>query len=196
MVRFEERAYSKPAKTGVAGIGINDADYPTSYTQDGVKHVCPFYATWASMLHRCYKPGFKPASDLQVVEEWKTFSKFKAWMQGEDYEGRVLDKDMLKIGNKVYGPETCLFITKAKNTLVRNPVGSKPTGVHKRSKNSFAVMCKLGGVMTKVGIFKTEKEAQEAYIDAKLAHMRNLAALETNEKVKQALLNLPRIAFT
>ena len=116
----------------VYGVGINDADYivciyeelPRTNGKQNQKIVwrCPFYSRWMSMLRRCYskayqekQPSYKGCS---VCEEWLTFSNFKSWMETQDWEGKQLDKDLLVYKNKIYSPETCVFIDQRLNTFL------------------------------------------------------------------------------
>ena len=108
----------------VFGVGINDADYNVCehYIVDGkdkIVWVCPFYQTWKSMLKRCYSekeyPTYKGCS---VCDEWLIFSNFKRWMEQQDWQGKQLDKDLLIEGNKVYSPETCIFVDQVINKFV------------------------------------------------------------------------------
>ena len=104
----------------VYGVGINDADYQVSKGN----WRCPFYKTWKNMLARCYSPAFQRNQPLyigcSVDERWHRFSHFKAWMEGQDWEGKALDKDRLTNGNKIYGPDTCVFLTSAENGKSRS----------------------------------------------------------------------------
>lgn len=77
------------------------------------------YRVWNKMLTRCYSnrhlkrcPTYKGCS---VVEEWHSFQKFGDWFDVNYIKGYQLDKDIKVNGNKVYGPSTCLFVTKAEN---------------------------------------------------------------------------------
>ena len=111
----------------VYGVGINDADYDVAineyYTNDeGVKGerriwTCPYYSRWMNMLTRCYSDKFQEGNPTYkgcyVAEEWKTFSNFKEWMVTQEWEGLELDKDILFVGNREYGPEKCVFVTKS-----------------------------------------------------------------------------------
>ena len=113
-------------KSLIAGVGINDADYVTRKfeTINGKQKlvwVCPFYRRWYDMLTRCYSAKhlekFPTYKGCTVIEEWKTFSNFRNWMIEQDYEGKQLDKDILIEGNKVYSPETCVFVSKLVNSF-------------------------------------------------------------------------------
>lgn len=106
------------------GVGINDVDYPVQvrekYTDaEGVvrkRHVqtCPYYSRWSRMIERCYSDAYhrrKPSySDCYVHDDWKRLSVFKAWMELQDWVGKELDKDILVEGNRMYGPDTCVFV--------------------------------------------------------------------------------------
>ncbi len=85
------------------------------------------YGVWNSMLNRCLTesgnerhPTYK---NVSVCEEWFNFQNFAHWYyanypdDGEVYE---LDKDILSGSDKKYSPETCIFITKAKNSAEAN----------------------------------------------------------------------------
>jgi len=121
----------------VCGVGINDVDRPV-YTKDldGKYKICPFYKVWKSMLVRCYDENFHHKltyEDCYVVEAWLRLSNFENWMKNQDWEGKELDKDILKPGNKQYGPETCVFITHDLNSFLIDSAaarGDYPTGVH------------------------------------------------------------------
>ena len=64
--------------------------------------------------------------------------EFKRWMEKQDWEGKQLDKDIIKKGNKLYCPEFCFFVDNKVNSILTDPAaarGGTPNGVHKR-KNS------------------------------------------------------------
>lgn len=135
----------------VEGYGINDADYVLKpYLPDGTRYYCPLYQRWYNMLSRCYsplalikKPQYK---GVTVCEEWLTFSNFKSWMEQQDWEGNHLDKDLLVYKNKVYSPETCVFVTPTINSFLTKADkarGEYPIGVCFDSKRGrFRASCK------------------------------------------------------
>ena len=115
------------------GVGINDADYKT--------RGCPFYNKWKSMMCRCYSVLYHKMHptylDCEVCDDWKLFSNFRNWMITQDYIGKQLDKDLLVIGNKIYGPNTCVFITSQINNFIQIIPTDKynlPVGVLKKGK--------------------------------------------------------------
>lgn len=132
----------------VQGFGINDADYVVSkyesWYEGGERKLkilwqCPYYVKWRSMLNRCYSARYhknKPTYiGCYVCEEWLTFSNFKAWMETQDWERKELDKDLLMEGNKEYGPNFCVFISRELNLFLDFTIGSGTTGVAAKNLN-------------------------------------------------------------
>lgn len=106
----------------IYGVGINDADYQVSIRDaNGVEWRCPFYKVWKNMFARCYSPAYqrnnKTYIGCTVDERWWSFMAFRGWMVEQDWEGKALDKDFMFDGNKVYGPDTCLFLHQSVNRL-------------------------------------------------------------------------------
>ena len=81
------------------------------------------------MLDRAYSDKYKQRQptyrDVTVCEEWHSFMRFRAWMVEQDWEGKELDKDILFQGNKVYSPDTCVFVDKAVNLFLTDCAASR-----------------------------------------------------------------------
>lgn len=106
---------SDKAKREVCRVGINDMYFVSDLKS---------YKTWDTMIRRCYSK-YKQVENptyigCSVCEEWLTFSNFKRWFDENYIEGYELDKDILVKGNKVYSPETCCFVPKRLNLLIRS----------------------------------------------------------------------------
>ena len=75
------------------------------------------------MLGRAYSNKYKQIQPtyegVTVCEEWHFFMRFRAWMM-QDCEGKHLDKDILFEGNKVYSPDTCVFVDGVVNTFLND----------------------------------------------------------------------------
>jgi hypothetical protein len=60
--------------------------------------------------------------DVFVCEEWHNFQVFAKWFYENYYKilGEImnLDKDIIKKGNKIYGPEYCAFVPQTINKLL------------------------------------------------------------------------------
>lgn len=188
----------------VHGIGINDADYVVQVKEtvgyvDGTQKqkliwLCPFYSTWKSMLRRAYSNKYKENrptyQEVSVCQEWLTFSKFKAWMETQDWEGKQLDKDILVEWNKLYSPETCVFVSGNVNSFILNTEacrGEYPIGVcwDKQKRKFRAQISKLKGKQRFIGYFDTQQEAHLAWAKAKRELLEQLI-IEENLEIRIA----------
>ena len=197
----------KKKKATVCGIGINDADYNVreyvSVVVDGKKKYklvweCPYYATWNRMLMRCYSEAYQKRKSTykgcSVCEEWLTFSNFRAWMVQQDWKGRDLDKDLLFEGNKVYSPETCVFISGMLNRFFLAREASR--GEHmigvcwNKEKSKFQSNCRNPFLNKNehLGLFDTELEAHLAWKEKKNQLAQRYATKQSDERVIEALL--------
>lgn len=185
----------------ILGVGVNDSDYVLNkwIWIDGklkVTWTCPFYLRWRNMLVRCYCPKFqnkrKSYSGCFVCNEWLTFSNFKQWMEQQDWEGKQLDKDLLVPGNKVYSPETCMFISNTLNVFLADSSASRghwPLGVYwKKETNKFVAQVTVNNKQKHLGVFDTSEEAHEAWRQAKYEMAVKLAAEQPDDRVSKALL--------
>ena len=116
----------------VYGVGINDLGYKISRHESFIDEygnkktrcvwTCPFYQTWLEMLRRGFSEKEKKRhpkyKDVTVCDEWLSASKFKSWMEKQEWKGLDLDKDILSEGNLIYSPETCVFVPSYINTLL------------------------------------------------------------------------------
>ena len=175
------------------GWGIND-----TYNQTKTKQ----YSVWSNMVRRCYSkeclkkhPTYKGCS---VHPDWKYFSNFKQWMDKQDWEGKYLDKDLLVYGNKVYGPDTCIFVPRLLNNLFTDK-GSGPynKGVYKHGKGSggynkkggmFVAQISMYGKQKCVSYHTNEKDAEESYKKHKREYLKELANKQEDDRLVKALL--------
>ena len=136
----------------VRGVGINDAFYLVALMIDGKLCQCPIYRKWSSMLSRCYSKKFQEKwptyIGCSVDKRWHSFMAFREWVLSQpDWEECELDKDLLVSGNKIYGPDTCIFIPQYINAFMtdsRSNTSSLPVGVIKKTKNTYvAQVCLL-----------------------------------------------------
>lgn len=199
MNKFTETPITKRTshlRKPIYGVGINDADYRTEMVIEGKRFMCPFYVRWKSILRRCYSEKFHKISptykDCSACEEWLVFSKFKAWMVKQDWQGKELDKDILVEGNKVYSPETCLFVSSKINSLF-NDCGSKrgiyPQGVGlKKGRGKFYAECSVDGKKVFLGHFDSVELASMTYKKFKCELIKKIALAQSDITLKQALL--------
>lgn len=180
----------------IYGVGNNDATYTVNPTVNGKVIVCKLYASWSNMLQRCYSPSYQkkhPAYiGCTVTSEWLYFSVFRLWMEKQDWKNKSLDKDILKQGNKIYSPKTCLFVTSNINKLLLDNKmnrGLHPVGVYfSKSNNKFIARLNINGKQKHLGCFSNPEEAHEVYKTAKY-NLISMVALQQIEPLKTALLN-------
>ena len=177
------------------GVGFNDASYPVTFIVDGKRKLCPYYTVWQNMLTRCYCERFLEKNSTyrgcSVCEEWLTFSKFKKWMEKQDWESKSLDKDIISEGNKIYSPETCAFVNRRINNLLLNNKkirGKYPLGVtFNKKKKRFVAQCNGEKHHVYVGGFDNAEMAHKAYLTFKQKVIREVANDVTDVRVKDAL---------
>lgn len=183
----------------VYGAGINDADYVVQPTINGKQVACPFYRAWKGMLQRCYDSKYQakyPAYiGCSVCDEWKTFSNFRRWMEPQDWQGKELDKDLLFIGNKIYSPDACVFVNSTTNNFTTDhgaDRGEWPLGVsfHKRD-GKLEARCRNPFTAKKesLGYYTCQTQAHEAWRKRKHELACQLAGLQTDKRVADALRN-------
>ncbi len=175
----------------VYGIGINDVPGCEQHIQK----------TWRRMFVRCYCPKYqelKPTyKGCTVDSEWHYLSNFRNWyLQQGDVSNKHLDKDILYPGNKVYGPDTCVFVSPELNTLFtkRNAArGQYPIGVsyNKQHKKFEVRMSYYNNNNIKklfLGYYTDVQEASEVYVKAKIEYVQeNYIQKERNNKIINGL---------
>ncbi len=190
----------------ISGVGINDADYNVVITKYpfgrlGKRIViweCHFYLTWKGMIDRCYgrsqlrnRPSYE---DCFVCDEWLIFSNFKKWMERQDCDGMHLDKDILVKGNKVYSPDTCLFVPPSVNTFLSDCGSAKSgrmTGVIRTKYQKFRVKLRnqVTDKMEHVGCYDSAEDAIAAYRRRKKEIAFEIADLQKCDRVAAAIRN-------
>ena len=163
------------------GFGINDFPLLVAGREDGVLQS---YQIWVSMLNRCYDTKYhdrEPAYiGCSVCEDWRYFSRFDDWVRSERSgykKGYQLDKDILVKGNKIYSPETCVFVPHEINSLfctTRARRSELPIGVS-RLKDKYTAHCSVGGKTKHLGSFSTPTEAFDAYKRFKEMRIKKMA---------------------
>ena len=173
----------------VFGVGYNSGAISHS---NGV--ALKSYKIWISMLQRCYSERFKEIykySDdydgVTVCDEWKDYKNFKKWYEDNYYEvegERIhLDKDILVKGNKIYSPDTCIFVPEKINVLFtkrdskrgKSVIGTTP------KNGKYAVYCHMINPKTGkskqefLGCYETQEKAFEIYKYYKEKNIKEVA---------------------
>ena len=140
---------------GLCGVGYSGMKMNTE-----MRHSVSYYK-WKNMVQRCYdkklhkkyKPEYK---DKSVCEEWLNYSNFRIWFDEHFVPSKNnqidLDKDLLVQGNKVYSPETCVFLLHYQNTMFERSAKDK---IYEKEDGTFVI----GGGKKKT--YATLKEAED-----------------------------------
>lgn len=183
----------------IYGVGINDADYTVQLRVKGGKTIhCPFYTAWVGVLCRCYSDKWRIKYPTYIgcamVESWHRFSTFRSWMETQDWKDKVLDKDILLPGNKLYGPGTCVFVSSETNKFCNENEAARgdwPIGVTLSKGKYFVAMCK--DVQTNkpkyLGSYQSSDQAHQAWLAYKLEQAYILASKQTDGRVAKALVD-------
>lgn len=200
---FKRGAVSCPYERTVYGIGyIGEGKYKMSKNGKAVK--C--YEVWIKILQRCYddichkdRPTY---NQCEIYEDWLNYQNFAEWYYKNYYEvdgeRMTLDKDILFKGNKLYSPETCIFVPERINTLFikcDNKRGNYPVGVyyHKRDKK-FRAQCSMYDLKKRksqqeqLGYYNTPEEAFKVYKQFKEKYIKKIAD-EYKDKIPKKLYN-------
>ena len=185
----------------IFGVGFNDRTRPSNKNGKQAKE----YGAWINMLKRCYDENhlnkFPTYRGCHVSDEFKLYSKFYDWCQqqiGFDIPNYQIDKDILIKGNKLYSPDSCVFIPSGLNQFLVNRInhrGESPIGVSFRKANGLyhARVSDGNGHLKHIGYFKNSIDAFDAYKIEKEKIAKELAdhyAGTIDERVISALRNI------
>lgn len=189
-----------PCVPSVCGVGILGTKYPSTINGLQTKE----YVLWCHMLKRCYSDNSKKKNPTyegcKVSDNFKSYEHFYEWCHkqiGFGVDGWQLDKDLLVKGNKVYSENVCVFLPQEINSLLVKSTASRGEhliGVHwsKTSKAFVARVSKNKGGRERLGSFKTEIEAFNAYKVAKEAFVKEQAEKwkgRIDNRAYEALIN-------
>lgn len=171
---------SKPRKFRrnnlVKGVGKNDSPFCTGAEFNGKVINHRAYDIWCGMLQRTTCPSYQKRHQhyigCSVCEEWLTFTNFFEWWKENHVDGWELDKDFTVIGNKIYSPETCIFIPPQLNSFINAkaknsselPVGAIYVPSLSRYKSVIIFMREYHYL----GLFDKADDAHIAWITKKL----------------------------
>jgi hypothetical protein len=199
----------KKTKRLVFGVGVIDVNYPVHRTTlvEGKKivvWVCPYYIKWKEMLRRCFSENYQEKypsyAGCCIHIPWLYLSNFIKWVDeqpNKNWENCHLDKDVLAkdSSGKLYSPDTSVFVLPIVNNFMvnrGNDRGNCLLGVHLGRKGNWSAYIstcsdpfQLNPIH--IGCFKTELEAHKAWQAKKHEYACQLAELQEDPRVAQAL---------
>lgn len=153
----------------------------------------PLYRAWQGMLRRCYDKKWQLKSPTYVgctvCDEWLQLSRLWKWAGPLWKPGLQLDKDIIHLGNNIYSPEKCCFVSRSLNSLLnmmKARRGKWPLGVcceHGR----FKAGCSVNGCIQHIGYFDTPEDAHQAYIRFRIKYILAVAREQTDKRVAKGL---------
>ena len=149
-----------PSVHGVGYIGVGRYD-----SRPKGEHV-KAYTAWNGMLARCYskkKLSIRPTySGCSVCKEWHNYQNFAEWYYlniPDLISCYDLDKDVKIKGNKIYSPETCVFLTRSENAREANSRNHKAGVTNEKCIYIHRGMYEVVIKRKYIGRYKTIEEA-------------------------------------
>lgn len=180
------------AKRFICGSGVNDLNSARNERS---------YNIWMHLMKRCCgKRRPKAYKDCKICDEWKLYSNFKKfydkYCKNDSFH---LDKDILVQGNKLYSPDTCVFVPIEINETIQSiwvEDRSLPAGVSMTKCGKFRARCRKGEGLDRehIGCYDTAEEAFEEYRKAKKERIKEMANRhfrngDIDKKVYDALIS-------
>lgn len=183
-INFVNGRVKCPYEKTIFNIGyIGEGRYNVSINGKHTKH----YDIWNRMLCRCYDPKYiqkhPTYEQCEVCEPWHNFQIFAEWFEDNYYEIEEqimnLDKDILIKGNKIYSPDTCIFVPQNINKLFtkrNNDRGNFPVGVsYNKSSKKYKAYCNTDKKQNFLGYYNTPEEAFQVYKNFKEKYIKEVA---------------------
>ena len=185
---FKKGSVKCPYERTIYGVGyIGEGKYKVSENSKKTR----IYATWSHMLERCYdekihkkRPTYK---DCSASEKFHNFQNFAKWYEENYYEVEgermCLDKDILVKGNKIYSPETCIFVPNTINLLFVKRDNKRGESVIGTSfhQGKYVAQCNMINPKTGkskqefLGYYETQEKAFEIYKYYKERNIKQVA---------------------
>lgn len=179
---FHPTAYG----VGFIGVGIYGSKL-------GGKVFTPHYRLWIGIMERCYSghARWRNYTECSVDERWHNFQEFAEWcthQKGFDV-GYAIDKDILIQGNKVYSPETCVFVPQEVNNVFRVNIRDKglPPGIFKGRRGFDVVSTYVQGGGNRISGFSSVEDAVVKYNEIKADRIDFLVETFRNELDPKAI---------
>lgn len=149
------------------------------------------HSLWKGMLARV--AGNKPCyTDTKVCNEWLYFSNFKGWVEKQDYEGKVLDKDLASRGELIYSPATCNFIPPLINAVLTTFRKGDTSGCYFNKDKGLwqSQMTEVStGKVVYLGRYNTKEEASEVFMENKINSLRLWIHTIEEEHLRELLID-------
>ena len=139
------------------------------------------YLVWRTMFVRCYNEEYNKKhptyQNCEVCKEWYDFQVFAEWFSQNYYtvnnEIMDLDKDFLSNGNRIYSPESCIFLPQFINkAIVHSNMNFSKSST---SNNKYHARISKRSKQIHLGYYDNLEDAIRVYIKAKEEYLKELA---------------------
>jgi hypothetical protein len=182
-------------KSGELKSPYDKTMYGVGYVGEGEHLPCinskltPQYKKWTEILNRCYNRkndgNLTTYEHCKMSDDWHNFQNFAKWYDENYYEishshlscKMHIDKDILVKGNKVYSPETCVFVPQFINNIFTKREslrGECVIGVRKVREN-YVAQITMAGKKHMLGTYKNELDAFYKYKQVKEGYIKEVA---------------------
>ncbi len=203
---FKKGSIKCPYDRSIYGVGyIGEGEYKI-WENDKTTKV---YDTWQSMLKRCYNEKYHKKRPTyigcEVYKDWLNFQNFAKWYKDNYYEvgneKMCLDKDILFKGNKIYSPDTCIFVPETINKLfIKNDKnrGESVIGATLCKNGKYQAQCNIINPETGkskqeyLGRYDTQEKAFQVYKYHKERNIKQIAdyyKIHIPQKLYDAMYN-------
>ena len=169
------------------------------YTVNGKSTKTRAGRLWNALVTRTTGRGYDKCYDV-AENNFIDFNHFAGWCQeqhgylNKEDNGYYwqLDKDIMFPGNKIYSPETCVFVPAKLNSIFveRENDEGLPIGVRRiKNSNRFSTRCRnIEGVRVHLGTYATPEEASNKYLEFKgCVVVETLELYDIDPKLKSLL---------
>lgn len=175
----------------------------TTFSDHYLYEVTEGYVLWNSVNKRCDTEAEKRKGRTWYLESenhFEGFGAFVSWCHDQQGYGNKdalgnkwqLDKDLLVLGNKVYSPDTCIFVPSKINSLLlssKSIRGEYPIGVcFNKRFGKFVSQVNDEGKRKSLGYFTCPMKAHKAWQEFKVSKILEESENSAyGEKLRSAL---------
>lgn len=117
--------------------------------------------------------------EVTVCDEWqRDFEKFYDWCLDNYVEGWQIDKDLLSGDEKIYSPDTCLFVPPEVNAFYREPYNKRGfayKNVIPGGKTGWLFKTTIHGVQLFGTVRRSQEHAYADYLMFRSGHLKTLS---------------------
>lgn len=184
LIKFERTGFVKNIhRTHVSSGEIKDPMQPSvygvGYLGDDEPKDGKIVQLWGGMFERVFvRNGYE---DCRISKRWHCYRRFEEdVMQMENFNSPdfQFDKDLIVLGNRVYGRKYCSFVPQEINKVLlpgRALTTGLPWGVKRGRPGKFIARIKKENVEHHLGVYDDPQEAHEVFLAAKVKYVRWMA---------------------